>query len=267
MQDVLGAVNDFILTYVSNNEVGPLQQPQIVRGWQNIVSALPKDCQEYAVLTLLQTIRHGTNVRLLEYPDEGGIYQTVSRMAEHIVQVDFCSAYPHQTEEVARMRAELMEMLHRDKVAVDFYSKYGFSSCYAEDLRALPFQNESEQWVARYIVTLHLSGWTSKNFEEKSFFDKVKIKIGSATQEGYLTPDGIVPNSAVENGENGSESDSPDGTTGEGSSGSNSGNSEGNSGTSGNGSGTSGSGTGSDGSNNKLGNTIYIECVDVHHPE
>ena len=62
MNDVLGAVNDFILTYVKNADIGPLAQSQIVRGWQNVVSALPKDSQEYAVLTLLATTRHGTNV-------------------------------------------------------------------------------------------------------------------------------------------------------------------------------------------------------------
>lgn len=172
MNDVLGAVNDFILTYVKNADIGPLAQPQIVRGWQNVVAALPKDSQEYAVLTLLATQRHGTNVHKYVHADgDTGLVETVSRMAEHMVQVDFCSAYPQQTEEAARIRAEILETLSRDRAAIDFFASYGFSACFAEDVRPLPFQNESEQWVARYAVTMHLSGWTNVPLDLDSFED------------------------------------------------------------------------------------------------
>lgn len=176
MTNILGAVNDFILAYVQNADVSALQQSQVVRGWQNVVSALPKDTQEYAVLTLLQTVRHGTNVH--EYTDteaESGLVFTTSRLAEHMVQVDFCSAYPAQTEENARIRADLLEMFTRDRLAADFYADYGFSACYADDVRALPFQNEASQWIARYSVTLHLSGWTAAEAEIDSF-SNVKIE-------------------------------------------------------------------------------------------
>ena len=172
MNDVLGAVNDFILKYVKNVDIGPLAQLQIVRGWQNVVSALPKDSQEYAVLTLLATTSHGTNVHRYTHADgDTGLVETVSRMAEHMVQVDFCSAFPQQTEEAARIRAEILEMLTRDRVATDFFAAYGFTACYAEDVRPLSFQNESEQWVARYIVTMHLSGWTETPMDLDSFED------------------------------------------------------------------------------------------------
>lgn len=172
MNDVLGAVNDFILTYVKNADVGPLAQYQIVRGWQNVVSALPKDSQEYAVLTLLATQRHGTNFHDYAFAKgDSGLVNTVSRMAEHMVQVDFCSAYPQQTEEAARIRAEILETLTRDRVATAFYATYGFSACYAEDVRPLSFQNEAEQWVGRYSVTLHLSGWTNTPVDIESFSD------------------------------------------------------------------------------------------------
>lgn len=170
MNDVLGAVNDFILAYVKNADVDALTQPQVVRGWQNVVSALPESAQEYAVLTLLASTRRGTNVHLYAHAEgDTGLVNTVSRMAEHMVQVDFCSAFPQQTEEAARIRAELLEMLTRDRVAVEFFKGYGFSACWAEDVRPLPFTNEAEQWVARYAVTMHLSGWTSTDVPVDSF--------------------------------------------------------------------------------------------------
>ena len=171
MTDYLGAVNDFILAHCWRDpDLPALVQDQVVRGWQNVVSALPADSQEYAVLTLLASTRHGTNVhkfRNAEGPT--GVIETVSRMAEHLVQVDFCCAYPQQGEEYARLRAEILEILTRDRVGVDFFKGYGFSACYADDLRPLPFQNEAEQWVARYSVTMHLSGWTGVDLSVPSF--------------------------------------------------------------------------------------------------
>jgi len=188
MNDVLGAVNDFILTYVGNNEVALLTQPQIIRGWQNVVSGLPKDTQEYAVLTLLASQRHGTNVhKYVNASGDSGLVDTVSRMAEHMVQVDFCSAYPQQTEENARTRAEILEMLTRDRVAIGFLKSYGISACYADDIRPLPFQNEAEQWVARYIVTMRLSGWTATNINIPSF-DEVGVYLENVDVHHPVTP-------------------------------------------------------------------------------
>ena len=170
MRDILGAVNDFILAYVGYNEVPLLTQDQIVVGWQNVAAALPKNTQEYAVLTLLQAIRHGTNVRMRQNAEgDTGMVETIAHATEHIVQVDFCCASPQMIEEVARTRAEILETLTRDRVAVDFYKSYGMTSCYAEDVHQLPFQNESEQWEARYMVTLHLSGYTATNVDLKTF--------------------------------------------------------------------------------------------------
>ena len=107
MTDILGAVNDFILAHCWRDpDLPALTQQQVVRGWQNVVSALPPDSQEYAVLTLLATQRHGTNVHKRRHAEgETGLIETISRLAEHMVQVDFCSAYPQQGEEYARLRA------------------------------------------------------------------------------------------------------------------------------------------------------------------
>lgn len=164
MTDILGAVNDFVLRFCKTPEIPVLEQFQIVRGWQNMVSALPKNCREYVVLTLLASIRHGTNVHDYYAPEnsETGLNLRVAKLDEHLVQVDFCAAYPDQNEEIPRTRADILEMLTRDAVGVDFYKSYGLSSLYADDVRPLPFlDGETKQWVARYSVTLHLEGWNS----------------------------------------------------------------------------------------------------------
>jgi len=171
MTDILGAVNDFVLQYCKTPDIPALEQYQIVRGWQNMVSALPKNCREYVILTLLSTIRHGTNVHLYENATgETGLKQTIAKLNEHLVQVDFCGSYPDQNEEIPRTRADILEMLTRDAVGVDFYKSYGLSSLYADDVRPLSFLDpETKQWVSRYSVTLHLEGWTAAEMESDSF--------------------------------------------------------------------------------------------------
>lgn len=161
MIDILGAVNDFVLKYAfADPDLPALAQPQIIRGWQNY-GGLPPKTQELVILTLLSASRRGTNVRTRRDADApSGIVETVSRLAEHLVQIDFCCARPRMPEYAARTRAEIVEILARDPVGVSFFQKYGLSSCYADEVRALPFVNESRQWVARYSVTIHLTGWT-----------------------------------------------------------------------------------------------------------
>ena len=177
MIDVLGAVNDFVLEYAfAEPDLPALTQPQIIRGWQNY-GGLPPKTQELVILTLLSASRHGTNVRTRRDADApSGIIETVSRLAEHLVQSDFWCARPRMPEYAARTRAEIMEILARDPVGVSFFQKYGLSLCYADEIKALPFVNESKQWVARYSVTIHLTGWSGVEIPVDSFAD-VQLRI------------------------------------------------------------------------------------------
>lgn len=171
MTDILGAVNDFIIAYCKNGkELPALKQEQVIVGWQNLSSALSKKTQEVAILTLLNTQRHGTNIHRRRFAEgDTGLVETVMRLAEHMVQVDFCCAHPRYAEERARTRAEILEILTRDRVGVDFFKQFGLSTCYAEDVRPLPFTNEASQQIARYSVTMRLSGWTTVDIDLDSF--------------------------------------------------------------------------------------------------
>lgn len=178
MTDILGAVNDFILAYCKQDtDLPALEQEQVIVGWQNLSSALPQDTQEVAILTLLATQRHGTNIHKRRHAEgDTGLVETVMRLAEHMVQIDFCCAHPRYGEERARLRAEILETLTRDRVAVDFFKQYGLSPCYAEDVRALPFTNEASQQMARYSVTMRLSSWTAVDVNVESF-ERVGINL------------------------------------------------------------------------------------------
>lgn len=171
MDDILGSVNEFILAYAQGQDLPKLAQEQIIRDWQNLGDVLSQN-QEAVVLTLQGARRHGTNVRTRRNADaETGIIETVSCLVEYEVQIGFCALCPHIPEYVPRMRAENMQIIAQDGVGVSFFLNYGLSSCYADTVQAVPFTNESGQYISRYITTLHISCWRHVETKLDSFTD------------------------------------------------------------------------------------------------
>ena len=157
--DVLGAVYQFCDRFLAPKPA------TIVRGWQNR-AALPKS-STLIVLTLLDTIRHGTNVHTWNMTPPSGIDNTLSMLTEYLVQVDICGL----DEETVNAQAAMLLMLGRDAVAVDFFKAFSLQPYFADDIKALPFSNELDQWVVRYTVTLHLGGWTQITVNQDAFSD------------------------------------------------------------------------------------------------
>lgn len=157
--DILGAVYDFLAGRIVSTP------GNIVRGWQNR-AALPNS-SSFVVLTLLGAIRHGTNVHHWEPVQDAdtGILETASMLDEYTVQVDFCGLDAATVMD----QATRLALFARDAVAVDFFRARGLSCLYADDPQALPYESELKQWVTRYSVTLHLSGWVHGTIPQKSF--------------------------------------------------------------------------------------------------
>ena len=186
MIDILGAVNDFVLAYSHAGGVPALEQAQIVRGWQNY-GPLPGKTQEIVILTLLDEIRHGTNIhRYTDAATPDDLNLDVRRLAEHLVQVDFCCASPNRAERIARERAGTIETLARDMIAVKFFKQQGLSSCYADTVKALPFMNEAKQWIARYSVTLHLMSVGTAELVQPAFTE-VDVRIENVDEHHPVT--------------------------------------------------------------------------------
>lgn len=159
--DVLGAVHDFLVAHIG---VAP---EAIIRGWQNRAD-LPA-MSSYAVLTLINAPRRGTNVHVWtqDPADAGALVESVRMLVCYEVQVDVCG----QDEAAVGAQAARLVMLARDAVAVDFFRAQGLSCQYADDPRSLPFSNDVDQWEVRYSVTLHLSAWLSADMARAAFTD------------------------------------------------------------------------------------------------
>lgn len=155
--DVLGAVYQFCDRFLAPKPA------TIVRGWQNR-AALPAS-STLIVLTLLDTVRHGTNVRRYKNAEGDRLDSTVSMLTEYVVQADICGL----NEDAVNAQAATLMMLGRDPLAVEFFRPFSLQPLYADDVKALPFADELNQWVVRYSVTLHLSGWTSLTVKQTAF--------------------------------------------------------------------------------------------------
>lgn len=141
---VLEAVNDYILQYTD------VQQDNLFRGYQNR-STLPQT-QDYTMYWLGDNTRVGTNV-----DNFGDVDVTVSTLREYTVNIDFCG----DDQERVENRARTLAILGRSFVSCNFFKPYNITYNYAEEVKYLPFVDETEQYVHRYRIVLHLTRWDS----------------------------------------------------------------------------------------------------------
>ena len=150
--DIYGAVYDYVLAY----GLPSLAPENIYRGWQNR-SALPANSNEYAVISVFESSRRGTNVEILlntgAEEDEPEIYQSRAYF-EVRVQVDLLS-----DSDLGRQRAITLVTAARSSLGVNFFKPYGITCQYAEPIREIPQIDEANQFVRRYATSLRLAYW------------------------------------------------------------------------------------------------------------
>lgn len=162
--DLLTAVNRFVLRYADP----AIDQERLYRGYQNRTTILAADDgEDYCVYAISDTKRIGTNVTT--FATAGSTISTKS-MREYTVEIDFSST----NETAARQRAGIIETLARSFIAVDFFREHGFGLLFADDIKPLPYVIGTEQYVYRYRVVLHISGWLSAEAPQE-YFDKAEI--------------------------------------------------------------------------------------------
>lgn len=166
--DVYAAMYNFARVFA----LPSLAPEHIVRGWQNR-SHLPPDTNEYAVITVMQAQRRGSNVQSFNFDpathDDGTLI--TAELVQCAVQFDFCA-----DDDTARQRAQAVELVSRSALAADFLASYGIAPLYAEDVRDLSFTDGSDQFVQRFTVTLHVSFWASMD-ASVSWFDHVNLYV------------------------------------------------------------------------------------------
>lgn len=145
------AVRAFIIQYAA-----PKFQPDksgniFVLCGNNNRMHLPTDNEDYAVFTVLNQKRVGTNLEQTYFTGEGEGYH-IAKQVMSDVQIDFYST----KEENALRRAEGVEILTRGEHATNFFEQYGISCAYADDVTNMAIVGSTLQYIHRYSVTIKL---------------------------------------------------------------------------------------------------------------
>lgn len=122
---------------------------------QNMV--LPQN-EDYIIYQVTQQIRHGTTSENYDGLTEE---LTLKELNEIVVKVDCYADSTNSTEDDSILRAQIrannLNLLFRSSVAVDFFKPYGISALYAEDATDTTLISDSNQYLHRWSINLHLN--------------------------------------------------------------------------------------------------------------
>lgn len=184
------ALYDFLTTYIT-----PAIDPsQVLAGdQQNMV--LPEN-EDYVIYTVSGLTRHGTTSE--DYDPEG---ETLSlhELNEVVVKVDCYADSTNSTQDDAILRAQIrannLNTLFRSSVAPDFFKRYGISALYADDAQNTTLVSDSQQYLHRWTVSLHLC-FKSSVVVPQPGFTEMGININSIITAAEAEADPIAAGKA-----------------------------------------------------------------------
>lgn len=179
MPDVHAAVYEYVLKFGL-----PAMLPEnIYRGWQNH-SALPPTTNEYAVISFVSNVRHGTSVETLEIQgadDDKPEIINVATYYDATVQIDCCS-----DSDTGRQRATMLSNFARSQIGVTFFKAHDISIIDASAPADISMSDESNQFVQRTMLTLRLSYWAI-GAVDTAWFNDFNL-IGVKDIDAYYKP-------------------------------------------------------------------------------
>ncbi len=135
--------------------------------------------EDYVIYQVIQQIRHGTTTE--SYDTEKELLE-LKELNEIIVKVDCYADSTNSTDNDALLRAQIrannLNLLFRSSVACSFFKPYGISALYAEDATDTTLISDSNQYLHRWSVNIHLSMPNSLTVVQEGF-TSMKIKPNS----------------------------------------------------------------------------------------
>lgn len=180
------ALYEFLTTYIT-----PAIDPtQILAGdQQNMV--LPEN-EDYIIFTVVSQMRHGTTS---EDYDPDGETLALHELNEVVVKVDCYADSTNSTQDDAILRAQIrannLNTLFRSSVAPNFFKRYGISALYADDAQNTTLVSDSQQYLHRWTVSLHLC-FKSSVVVPQPGFTKMDVKMNSIITAAEAEADPIA---------------------------------------------------------------------------
>lgn len=150
------SIYDAVALAVSQNAFPLLPLSCIRRGLQNRTS-LPASTNEYAVLTLINRERVGTNARLYTQPvnnaDNGKM--TEKTLWDAQFQVSFFSE-----QYLAEQRAESFKTFFRGFMGATFFAQYGIGTGYCDEIILMEVEDGGKMQLQHAALRLHVQYWS-----------------------------------------------------------------------------------------------------------
>ena len=196
MIDVLAITYDFVQSFAKGFDVPAYPDDCIVQGFQNM-AALPEGTHEFCTITLLNSIKHGTDWQYwtnFRKDDPEPFEQHLKAVIEDIVQIDMCSAEPYTQPQVTLERAQALQLAANSNLATEFYEHEsgGNATClFAEDVQNLTGFDETKTYTSRYMLRLHL-GVKAHAAYETDYFTHVDVRPMALDGSNLGTPGTIL---------------------------------------------------------------------------
>lgn len=177
-RNLISALYEFLCTYITP-EVDP---SQVLTGdAQNMV--LPEN-EDYIIFTVLSQMRHGTTA---EHYDPDAETLALKELNEVTVKVDCYADSTNSREDDAILRAQIrannLHTLFRSSVAPEFFRRYGISALYADDATNTTLVSDSNQYLHRWSVNLHLSFKNTVTVPQPGFTEMKVVMNSIVTKE------------------------------------------------------------------------------------
>ena len=141
------------------------------RGWVPR-AALPAGTRDYAIFSILNRARQGTNTKQYAAPtDPADPYGTITELTLRVAtcQVDFYSE-----SEAGFMRADSLVTFIRGTQGASWFRQWNIGSLYCDDVVQQSYDDGEKYEVMQSTVTLRLSYWSGLT-SKLQFFDDVKV--------------------------------------------------------------------------------------------
>ena len=141
------------------------------RGWVPR-AALPAGTRDYAIVSILNRARQGTNTKQYNAPtDPAEPFGTITELTLRVAtcQVDFYSE-----SEAGFMRADSLVTFVRGTQGASWFRQWGIGSLYCDDVQQMDYTDGEKYQVMQSTVTLRLAYWSGLT-SKLQFFDDVKV--------------------------------------------------------------------------------------------
>ena len=160
-----------LVTAVETWALPALPRTLIRRGWVPR-AALPAGTRDYAIVSILNRARQGTNVK--EYAPPTKPEEPFGTITERTLRVATCQVDFYSESEAGFQRADSLVTFIRGTQGASWFRQWDIGSLYCDDIVQQDYTDGEKYQVMQSTVTLRLSYWSGLT-SKLQFFDDVKV--------------------------------------------------------------------------------------------